>query len=234
MQVIDQDTGNKVILDSTPELTADLAPLNQVCSHSRKELRQKRNRGGALQYISQCLDCGRAVGLFLKHSPELEKVPTWDDQIEDDYHANRERRRKAILQKHVRIQRTRSEGFWREYNAYLESKEWREKRERVLKRENGQCEGCGIKPATQVHHRTYAHVFNEFLFELVAVCDDCHEQLHLDDSEHKGPARPCDGCRYESEENGKPWCFRSDVSTEEALSADGDCGPNASLFEPLR
>jgi 5-methylcytosine-specific restriction endonuclease McrA len=164
----------------------------------------------------------------------LEKVPKWDDQIEDAYHANRERQRKAIYQKHVRIQRTRTKGFWKKYNAYLESKEWQDKRERVLKRANGQCEGCGAKAATQAHHLTYAHVFNEFLFELVAVCDDCHQRLHADDAPDDGRIRPCDDCRHESEEEGKAWCSLSDVSAKEALSADGDCGPNRSLFEPLR
>ena len=32
--------------------------------------------------------------------------------------------------------------------------------------------------ATQVHHLTYQHVFAEFAFELVAVCDECHARLH--------------------------------------------------------
>jgi 5-methylcytosine-specific restriction endonuclease McrA len=242
MQVIDQDTGENIILDLTPELLADLTLLNEKCGHSRQELRQKRNRGGTLQYAHQCLDCGLTVGSFLKHSPELENVPKWDEQIIDVYDAARITHRNVIYQKHARIQRKRTEGFWKVYNAYLKTKEWREKRERVLQRANGQCEGCGIRRATQVHHLTYDHLRKEFLFELVAICDDCHkrlhdrqqEQLHQEDFEYPESTGPCGGCRYESDENGKPWCHLSDISAEAALSANGNCGPNRSLFEPLR
>src|SRR5439155_22697334 len=146
----------------------------------------------------------------------------------------RRARRQTFLQKRSAWCMIAAKGFWKKYNAYLESKEWQDKRERVLKRANGQCEGCGAKAATQAHHLTYAHVFNEFLFELVAVCDDCHQRLHADDAPDDGRIRPCDDCRHESEEEGKAWCSLSDVSAKEALSADGDCGPNRSLFEPLR
>lgn len=34
------------------------------------------------------------------------------------------------------------------------------------------------------HHLTYAHVTQEFLFELVAICGDCHARVH------DAPARP--------------------------------------------
>jgi 5-methylcytosine-specific restriction endonuclease McrA len=57
--------------------------------------------------------------------------------------------------------------------------EWRAKSQAVLRRENYVCQGCGGR-ATQAHHLTYEHAFNEFLFELVAVCEECHAQLHAD------------------------------------------------------
>jgi 5-methylcytosine-specific restriction endonuclease McrA len=37
-------------------------------------------------------------------------------------------------------------------------------------------DGCQSR-ATQVHHLTYRHLGNEPLFELMAICRDCHEQL---------------------------------------------------------
>src|ERR1700730_17145069 len=110
MRVVDQDTGKDFILDKTPELSADLAPLNEACSHPHKELRQRRNRGGAIQYIEQCLRCGSSVGLFRKHAPELETLPNWNEQIERDFTATRKCEKAVIIQKHVRIQRGRSEG----------------------------------------------------------------------------------------------------------------------------
>jgi 5-methylcytosine-specific restriction endonuclease McrA len=37
-----------------------------------------------------------------------------------------------------------------------------------------------LKRATQVHHTTYKHVGNEFLWELRAICDECHDRFHED------------------------------------------------------
>jgi 5-methylcytosine-specific restriction endonuclease McrA len=64
------------------------------------------------------------------------------------------------------------------YAEYLQSDVWREKRHQALERDEWTCQGCLERPATQVHHLTYDHVGAELLFELVSVCDDCHERAH--------------------------------------------------------
>lgn len=71
-----------------------------------------------------------------------------------------------------------------QYADYLRSREWAERREKVMQRARGLCEGCRVRPATEVHHLTYEHVTREFLFELVAICGDCHARLH------DAPGRP--------------------------------------------
>jgi len=48
----------------------------------------------------------------------------------------------------------------------------------VFERANGLCEGCAEHTARHVHHKTYEHVCNEFLWELVAVCERCHQAIH--------------------------------------------------------
>jgi 5-methylcytosine-specific restriction endonuclease McrA len=73
---------------------------------------------------------------------------------------------------------TRRQEFWDWYSAYLQSDAWRAKRAQALKRDKGLCQGCLERPATQVHHLTYAHVGGELLFELASICDDCHERAH--------------------------------------------------------
>lgn len=65
-----------------------------------------------------------------------------------------------------------------QYAEYLNSEEWWQRRTRVLERSNGLCEGCRNDEATDVHHLTYAHAGDEFLFELVALCAPCHERIH--------------------------------------------------------
>ncbi len=65
-----------------------------------------------------------------------------------------------------------------EYDAYLKSENWHAKRKLVMARANGTCEGCGVRPATQVHHFTYENLGDELLWELTAVCNLCHERSH--------------------------------------------------------
>ena len=68
---------------------------------------------------------------------------------------------------------------WRtRYESYLQTGAWRERRKRVMERTRGLCEGCGQRRATQVHHLTYERVGAEMLFDLVAICDDCHARIH--------------------------------------------------------
>lgn len=65
-----------------------------------------------------------------------------------------------------------------EYHEYLQTQEWRDKSQAVLKRANYVCEGCGKARATQAHHVTYEHIFAEFLWELRAICKPCHDRIH--------------------------------------------------------
>jgi 5-methylcytosine-specific restriction endonuclease McrA len=67
------------------------------------------------------------------------------------------------------------------YHEYLQSPEWRAKRDLVIRHADGLCQGCGIQPAEQVHHLTYQNIGNEFLWELRAVCRECHARVHEGD-----------------------------------------------------
>lgn len=67
------------------------------------------------------------------------------------------------------------ETWLKEHTIYLASDEWKWRRQMVLERDNYLCQGCLTNRATQVHHLTYKHWRNELLFELVSVCDGCHD-----------------------------------------------------------
>ncbi len=66
----------------------------------------------------------------------------------------------------------------RRYAEYLQSPAWRFKRQQVLDRDGGICQGCRKREATEVHHLTYKRFGCEMLFDLIAVCDDCHNRIH--------------------------------------------------------
>jgi hypothetical protein len=247
MRVTDQDTGKPYHLEMTPELKADLSAYQKSqCEHFQVEVRQRRDGGGASHYFRQCLACGRSVGSALKKSPELVSSPLWNDDHEAKHEADRKAQFDGILQKHIRKQKCGEDGFKREYDIYLSTPPWHAKRVRVMKRANGVCEGCLERKATQVHHLTYAHIFQEFMFELVAICDECHARLHADKHDDElvqnetglksewEDGHPCEGCRHGSEKQNRRWCFILDQYASDALGRGGDCGPELANFEPLR
>jgi 5-methylcytosine-specific restriction endonuclease McrA len=70
--------------------------------------------------------------------------------------------------------------FWKRYYEHLASDRWADLRRRVLARCKGTCEGCGLRPAVQVHHLNYDRLGDELLFDLVGVCLECHGKCHPD------------------------------------------------------
>jgi hypothetical protein len=61
-----------------------------------------------------------------------------------------------------------------EYRAYLQSKEWKEKRRAAIERAGGRCQTCNKSNRLEVHHRTYERIFNEDPGDLTVLCCECH------------------------------------------------------------
>jgi hypothetical protein len=243
MKVTDEDTGKPFFLDVTAALSDDLEIWrNAACGHPAVEVRKRRDGGGAVHFFRQCTSCGTSVGTALKKSTELDSAAAWDKKLESRTQKQREADRLSLVQKHVRIQRTGAEGFKREYDVYLKSPEWARRRATVLRRAGGICEGCLGRKATQVHHLTYDHIYNEFMFELVAVCDECHKRLHSEKTGDHEPEPenerrdgfPCDACRWQHEYKHRRWCSILDIYAADALAEGGDCGPTQKMLEPLK
>jgi len=64
------------------------------------------------------------------------------------------------------------------YAEYLESKKWKGIKKRVLKRDGNKCVRCKSSKRLQVHHKTYGHLFNERINELITLCSYCHKKEH--------------------------------------------------------
>ena len=124
-------------------------------------------------YARQCLRYGRNVGTYLAYRdvPSRDSVPEWDRLLES---ATYSRRTEWFEAK----QAAQSQTWWDEYNDYLESDAWAEKRKAVLERDHHLCQSCVKAKATVIHHLTYEHRFNEPLFDLVSVCEECHAKIH--------------------------------------------------------
>jgi len=64
------------------------------------------------------------------------------------------------------------------YKTYLKSDKWRKKRLARLWSDNFKCQRCKRSRATQVHHKTYARIYNELQTDLMSVCAKCHRKIH--------------------------------------------------------
>ena len=71
--------------------------------------------------------------------------------------------------------------WWSRYEEYMLLGEWLAKREAVIRRDGYICQACLRARASQAHHLTYDHLFDEPLFDLVAVCLGCHEHITQQD-----------------------------------------------------
>jgi 5-methylcytosine-specific restriction endonuclease McrA len=152
------------------------------CKHQQVELRKKTTANAGVMIRQQCVFCGCSVGHSRKKSEftaeEFANIPPWDDHLKNRHF---EKRSAAYATLRDNADAEVRAKWLASYNAYLQTPEWKRKSVLVLKRDKHRCQGCLNAPATQAHHLTYEHVGEEFLFELVAVCDACHKRLHDDD-----------------------------------------------------
>lgn len=146
------------------------------CTHEgNKQLRLATIANGNKQLRYQCLDCGQLVGSALKmEGRDLSQIQPVDEVLQK----RTDQQWAAWSGAQAKIKAALDEAWNKYYNAYLQTQEWRTKREAVLRRGNGVCEGCGRSMAEHVHHRTYENLGDEFLFELVALCRNCHQKIH--------------------------------------------------------
>lgn len=150
---------------------------------TQSELCQRHLDNGAIQIVYQCLKCGRSASNPLAKSavPGWKNLPMWDPSRAATY--DRERHSDHLKAK----QENRSE-FFKQHDEYLKTPEWQKRRALVLTRANNTCEGCMEATATEVHHLTYENWQAEFLWELVAICHDCHERFHVAKAKAKAAA----------------------------------------------
>lgn len=150
------------------------------CDHTETELRRRTYSNGTVHFAVQCLRCGTQLRNYASTSQEVHKayarrgqIPDFDENLREEFY-NRIRQERTAQR-----ETERAEWFvW--YNDYLCSDEWYEKRQAVLKRDGYLCQGCRIHRASEVHHLSYEHVGDEYMFELVSLCSECHRKLTED------------------------------------------------------
>ena len=64
------------------------------------------------------------------------------------------------------------------YSDYLQTADWKIRREGALKRARFSCQVCSGKGDLHVHHRTYLSRGNEAESDLIVLCATCHKLFH--------------------------------------------------------
>lgn len=237
MRVTDPRNGKQAPLDMDLQQSwaKDYAEWSrQECEHERQELRRGTNNAGMPVIRMQCEDCGLRIGNPVKRPPNAEELPGFDDAKHDLHSAKRKAALQKVDQKYAEIQLRRWRGkedgdsYYRQaHDAYLASAAWKERRRLVKQRANNSCEGCGKAAATEVHHLSYAHWGQEFLFELVALCGDCHDRIHAK-GDHEALVEGCKTCLHASKGS---YCLLFDMPMPMALDTGGPCTFERDGFE---
>lgn len=150
-------------------------------NHNMVYVKRIKSNGSPL-VNKQCFECGEhdAKAYKLIEVGNFNIIPTFREDLKDKFYFNQ----RDIMIKNMEDKKTL--WFKKYYEPYLNSDEWKSKRDLVLKRDSFLCQSCLTSKATQVHHTTYKHVFNEPLFELVSICKPCHDLITKLDRDKNG------------------------------------------------
>lgn len=154
-----------------------------ICDHQNDfEWVYKVDSIGRKTYHKQC-ECGvisEAVSLkYVRNFVSEAEICPADIEAHSrgslaNWRARREQEQAAFEQSRRELSHEKRE----ENSDYYASPKWRDKRRLVLARDHYKCQACLKAQAWDVHHLTYDHFGDEFLWELASICRECHERLH--------------------------------------------------------
>lgn len=74
------------------------------------------------------------------------------------------------------------------FSRYMGSQDWIKTRNECYRRDNYQCRNCGKATNIEAHHTSYEHWGTpKELDDLITLCHDCHEHVHMYDIDCSKP-----------------------------------------------
>jgi hypothetical protein len=157
-----------------------------ACPHDHTDKRRLVTSNGTVQIKVQCLDCWTAISNPLRRedNPGWESFPEFDEAKREGGWVARSAELRAM--------KAAADIAWREeYEAHLNSTEWKTMRLRLFVDRRGICDGCGrnlmagtavFPPFFEAHHIAEQGAYkvgfgNELLFQLALLCQPCHRQI---------------------------------------------------------
>jgi len=151
------------------------------CKHNHQK--RVKSEDGYFTF-HQCSTCGCIIeGTTEEYQNEEIDIPTLDCEKQEAYEEYMRcvqfKNKNGYQPKMNSSCKSYIDNLWHDwYNQYLQTNEWKERRQSVIKRENGLCQGCQNAPIEEIHHLTYKCVGIEPLFQLVGLCSECHKLIH--------------------------------------------------------
>jgi len=146
--------------------------------------RTKVKTDEAFKIVSSAVEVGLVEARCLTSDQYILEFPKWQKWQS----GNRGMPKKSAADKGVDggvtgvRKRSRDRDFksdYRNYKEYLKSPEWAEVKQRYRKSKLPQkCQVCKTSENLQMHHKTYARLYNERLTDLCWLCADCHDWVH--------------------------------------------------------
>lgn len=163
------------------------------CEHPEKRLTQRTYSNSVVHFVYQCQECGAALNSVKKSEiPERIKLitPAFDEALRTAWQKKLDAKRRESQERAEQEREERNDRWRRNYEAYLQSDEWKAKRIKVLERDDYTCQACLERHAHEVHHRSYRFCpvrpsgyldrsFDEPLYHLVSLCAACHHNIHV-------------------------------------------------------
>lgn len=150
----------------------------RICKHEEVQAYQRTIANGTIQVVIACTTCFQCQTVKKVDHPRHLEYPAYPAGARDAFYEEQWQKQAEEWRAEREAKRAEeSAAWWAKYSDYLRTPKWRRKRELVLARAKNVCEACLEARATEVHHTTYKHLFNEPLFELRAVCHGCHELI---------------------------------------------------------
>lgn len=98
------------------------------------------------------------------------------------YNYNQKKKRKKKKRVQLKIGHGRNKPITAkqkaQYYKYLQSSQWKAKRDVAMEMYGRACGLCGSRHDLQVHHRTYKNIFKELMEDLMILCESCHYAHH--------------------------------------------------------
>jgi hypothetical protein len=159
----------------TTEYDEDADEVDSICHHHKSESRLKYDSKGDRHLVLQCVRCGKRMSknISIKEFPQaqLDAIPKWDEGLQRNFYS-------TVSSGWFEHEESQESANQTGEDDYYLSQRWKDRCAKVMARAKMICEGCGVNPATRVHHLTCRRYGDEMLFDLVAVCEECGTKLH--------------------------------------------------------